>query len=117
MDFDFSFYDLAISCWFFFPPLISKLLVMNESPAINYYDINYLELLKFAFINKVNGIATRGSNSAIFNFVFLNRGQILKERICSYRSKFLPVRVDPFLEAFCGQGSYIGCHINYFPLF
>ena len=90
---------------------------MNESPAVKYFDINYLELLKFAFINKANGTATRGSNSAIFNFVFLNRGQLLKVRICSYGSKFFPVREDHFLEAFCGPGSHIGCHINYFSLF
>ena len=31
-------------------------------------------------------------------------GQFLKERICSLRSKFFPVRVDPFFEGFSFPG-------------
>ena len=41
----------------------------------------------------------RGYNSASFLFaILLNGNQILKERICSSRSKFFPLRVDSLLE-------------------
>ena len=41
----------------------------------------------------------RGSNSAIFIFVsLLNGDQHLKERICSFWSKFFPLKVDSILE-------------------
>ena len=44
---------------------------------------------------KVNGSAFRGSNSAIFILASIfNVGQLIKERICSTRSKFFPLRVD-----------------------
>ena len=34
--------------------------------------------------------------ATLLSFVsLLSRGQLLKERICSYRSKFFPLRVDP----------------------
>ena len=37
-----------------------------------------------------------GSNPARFNFAFhLSLGKLLKEKICSVRSKFFPLRVDP----------------------
>ena len=49
----------------------------------------------------VKGHIFRGSNSAIFIFAFLlTRDQLLKERICSGRSKFFPLRVDPNLIRF-----------------
>ena len=49
---------------------------------------------------KVNGYTFKGSNSCIFIFAsHLIRGQLLKERICSSRSKFFPLRVDPFGRA------------------
>ena len=38
--------------------------------------------------------------SAPISAMLLNRGQLLKERICSYRSKFFPVRVDPILKSY-----------------
>ena len=45
------------------------------------------------------GLHSRGSNSAIFIFAgHLNEGPLLKERICSFRSKFFPLGVDPNLE-------------------
>ena len=48
----------------------------------------------------------RGSNSAIFIFVSLfSSGQPLKERICSSRSKFLSLRIDPFLQRLCSPES------------
>ena len=57
------------------------------------------------FVFKMNGYIFRGSNSAIFIFAsFLNGGQLLKERICSYRSKFFPLRVDTILEGVCCSG-------------
>ena len=35
----------------------------------------------------------------LFHIAFLlSEGQLLKERICSSRSKFFPIRVDPFLS-------------------
>ena len=43
----------------------------------------------------------QGKNSAIFKFAFLiNGNELLKKRICSHRSKFFPLRVDPILEVF-----------------
>ena len=44
---------------------------------------------------KVNDLSG-GNNSAIFLVpILLNEGQLLKERICSWRSKFFLLRVDP----------------------
>ena len=48
------------------------------------------------------------SNPAIFSFAGLSKGgelgklggQLLKKRICSSRSKFFPLRVDPFRKSF-----------------
>ena len=46
---------------------------------------------------KVTGFTFRGSNSAIFIFAsLLHKGKLLEKRICSSRSKFFPLRVDPF---------------------
>ena len=47
-------------------------------------------------INSINanGYTFRGSSSTIFA-PLLSGGQLLKERICSYRSKFFPIRIDP----------------------
>ena len=42
----------------------------------------------------VNGVTFKGSNSSIFASL-LSMGQLLKERICSFRSKFFPFKVDP----------------------
>ena len=40
-----------------------------------------------------------------FSFAsLLNEGQLLKESICSCRSKFFPFRVDPISEGFCYPG-------------
>ena len=47
----------------------------------------------------MNGYTFKGSNCYIFIFAsLLNTGQLLKERICSPRSKFFPLRVDHILE-------------------
>ena len=43
------------------------------------------------------------SGEATLPFTFLSSqkrgGQLLKERLCSLKSKFFPLRVDPVLEA------------------
>ena len=67
-------------------------------------------------ILQMNGYSVRGSNSAISCFVPLfNIGQLLKERICSYRSKFFPLRVDLLLERLHLQGKQTGSQETYFP--
>ena len=35
------------------------------------------------------------------NLLFHSRGQLLKERICSLRSKFFPLRVDLIAKSYC----------------
>ena len=41
----------------------------------------------------------KGSKSGIFNVASLpNRGRFLRERICSSKSRFYPLRVDPVRE-------------------
>ena len=48
---------------------------------------------------KMNGYTSRGSSSAITTFSSLfSEGQLIKERICSSRSKVFLLRVDPFVE-------------------
>ena len=50
-------------------------------------------------------MGVRGSNSTIFIFAFLLNGdQLLKNRICSSRSKFFSLKVDPFLKGVIAQG-------------
>ena len=56
---------------------------------------------------KVNRCTFMGSKSAIFIFMvasLLNGSQILKERICSSRSKFFPLRVDSTVESYVVKG-------------
>ena len=49
---------------------------------------------------------SRGTPSASLNFAsLLNRGHLLKKRICSPRSKFFPLRVDPTLKGCTVQES------------
>ena len=62
-------------------------------------------------IFKVTGYTFRESNSVIFIFAsLLNRGLLLKIRICSCRSKFFPLRVDLFSEGFFRSGKQRGTH-------
>ena len=66
---------------------------------------------------KVNGYTFRGSSSAGFLFAFFfNRGQLLKERICSSRSKFFPLRVDLLLKGFRCLWKQSGSHKSCSPL-
>ena len=58
----------------------------------------------------MNGYPFRGNYSAIIIFAsFVNGGQLLKERICSQRSKFFPLRVDQLLEL-CSIGKQTELH-------
>ena len=51
------------------------------------------------------------SNSVILTIASLvNGSQLFKERICSCRSKFFPVRVDTFSEGFQHSGKQTGSH-------
>ena len=65
-----------------------------------YFDEN----IDFPSDFEVNGLNFRGTNAAVFIIVSLfNRGQPLKEGLCSSGSKVFPFRVDPFLESFIAQ--------------
>ena len=44
----------------------------------------------------------------------INGGQLFKERICSSRSKFFPLRVDPILEELCCPWKQSGSHKSCF---
>ena len=58
-----------------------------------------------------------GAATAIFVFASLLKwGQLIKERICSSRSKFLSFRVDPILEGVNCPGKQTGSHRSCFPL-
>ena len=66
---------------------------------------------------KVNGYTFRGSNSVIFIVAsHINWGHIIKERLCSHWSKFIPLRVDPILGRLCPSGKQTGSHENCLPL-
>ena len=61
---------------------------------ITTYVLNKKNYLKV--ILKINGYIFRISSVASLFFAFLiSRGQLLKERICSTRSRFFPLREDP----------------------
>ena len=52
------------------------------------------------------GTLVRGSNFALVIFASpFSVGQLLNERICSFRSKFFPLKVDPFWKGFYTEGS------------
>ena len=52
----------------------------------------------------------------LYYFAFpFSRGQLSKERICSSRSKFFPLRVDPFKKAtLCGKQEFTQVNITLF---
>ena len=59
------------------------------------------------------------SREATLPFTFLlpfSKGSTLKERICSLKSKFIPLRVDPNLDGFHHQATQTGSHKSCFPL-
>ena len=47
----------------------------------------------------------------------LNRGSFLKERICSTRSKFLSLRVEPILKGLLSPWKQTRSHKSCFPLY
>ena len=57
----------------------------------------------------------KGETTLSFSFLPPSKkvGQLLNDRICSFRSKFFPLRVDPFFEGFRCPGkqteSYNSC--------
>ena len=58
-----------------------------------------------------------GEATLIFIFAsYLIRGLLLKERICSPRSKFFPLRADPILKGLHCPEKQTGSHKNCFPL-
>ena len=64
-----------------------------------------------------NGYTFRGSNSDILIVASLPGGaQLLKQRICSSRSKFFPLRVESILELPHSPGKQTGSHKSCFPL-
>ena len=66
---------------------------------------------------KVNGYTFKGSNSVIFIVAsHINGGHLIKVKICSHRSKFFPLRVDPILGRLCPPGKQTGSHENCLPL-
>ena len=65
----------------------------------------------------VNGCTYRGSNSIIFIVAaHINWGHLRKERICSRRSKFVPLWTDPFLGRLRPPGKQTGSRQNTLPL-
>ena len=59
----------------------------------------------------------RVNNSVIFIFgSLLNRGQLFKESICSFKSKFLSLTVDLILEELYCPEKQIRSYDSYFPL-
>ena len=66
---------------------------------------------------KVHGYTFRGSNSVIFIVAsHLIRGQLLKKRICFFRSRFFPFKVDLILKGLQCLGKQTGSHKSCFPL-
>ena len=65
---------------------------------------------------KVNGDTCRRSNSTRFASL-LSRGQLLKRRICSSKSKFFPLRSDFFQKPLHHSEKQTEVHINYSILF
>ena len=66
---------------------------------------------------KVTGYTFRGSNSVIFIIAsYINWGQLINERICSHRSKFFPLRVDPFMGRPRPPEKETGSHENFLLL-
>ena len=65
----------------------------------------------------INGYTFRGTELSNFIIASLfHADQLLKERICSQRSKFFPLRVDPFLKRLRCQGKHTGNHESCFSL-
>ena len=60
---------------------------------------------------------SKGGNSTIFLFGSLHeKGQLLKEEIFSYWSKFFPITVASYLEGLLHPRKLTGSHDSCFPL-
>ena len=80
---------------FFHTSLVMLLALLYHKLAL---ENAYPEL---ALLVKMNGYTFRGNNSTVsFLTPLLNRDQLLKQRICSSRSKFFSLKVDLILELF-----------------
>ena len=81
---------------------IIKSLICSKSATDNY--LRKIELRKMGYLQR----------KQIYNFVSLfSRGQLLKERICSSRSKFFPLKVDPRSKSYLIQRSI---HASYYKI-
>ena len=82
-------------------PIFKIITVMSAIPTL-------MHILQSSKI-KLGGYTFRGNNSVNFIFgSFLNEGHLLEGRICSPRSKFFPLRVDPNLDEFHHPGKQTG---------
>ena len=94
---------------FFF--LIS--LTGQENPSEHEYALKRKNLISL----KVNEFTFRKSNSVIFIVSSqINWAHLIKERICSHRIKFFPIRADPILGELRPPGKQRGSHENCLPL-
>ena len=61
-------------------------------------------------------LGTLSGEATLFIFAsHLIRDRLLMKRICSHRSKFFPVRVDPVLKGLHYPGKKTGSHKSCFP--
>ena len=94
----------------------TKFNVWNNSSRTalkEYYKSNNLKnqfLPRYEHI-KEDAYIIRESNSSIIIFAsILNGDLLLKDRICSSRSKFFSLKVDLILKWFCSQGKILSQH-------
>ena len=72
---------------------------------------------QWEFTLNVNRYTFRGGNSVICTVASqMNWVHLIKKRICSRRSKFFSLRVDPFLGRLRPPGKQTGSHENCLPL-
>ena len=99
--------------WLIFPVLkfplglqfshnLSKFKIIKYISTIIHHD-NYMYI--FTTVNSGERCGPWASCLFLFFASHLIRGWLLKKRICSHRSKFFPLRVDPFLKNFILQRS------------
>ena len=63
-------------------------------------------------MDKISKEATLHYFASLFS-----EGQLLKERICSWRSKFFPLRVDSILKSYAHPEKQIGIHASLCNIF
>ena len=79
--------------------------------------INQLLPKSLLFINNfyVNGSNFQGE-TLLYIASFLSRGPLLKQRICSYRSKFFVLRVDIISRSHAQPKNHNGVHASYYNI-